>query len=62
MAKKKALWILLPTAPLSTILIIIVPEGYGSIALFVLVLCLVPMELSAHLPAFNLVVPISVAA
>ena len=36
MAKRKALWLLLPTAPLSTILLIITPEGYGDIALFVL--------------------------
>ena len=62
MAKRKALWLLLLAAPLSIILLIIIPEGYGNIALFVLVLCLVPMEWSVHLPASNLVVPILVAA
>ena len=60
--KRKALWLLLPTAPLSTILIIIIPEGYGGIALFILVPCPVPAESSVHLPASNLVVPILVAA
>ena len=59
--KRKALWLLLITAPLSTILLIIIPEGYGDIALFVLVLCLVPMELSVNLLASDLVVPILIA-
>ena len=56
-----------PMAPtfnssLCIILLIIIPEGYGSIALFVLVFCLVPVELGVNLPASNLVVPILVAA
>ena len=59
--KRKALWLLIPTAPLSTILLIIISAGYGSIALFILVPCPVPMELSVCLPASNLVVPILVA-
>ena len=62
MAKRKALWLPLPAAPLSIILLITVPEGYGDIALFVLVPCSVLMEWSVHLPDSNLVVPISVAA
>ena len=62
MAKRKALWLLLLAAPLSIILLIIIPEGYSNIALFVLVPCPVLMEWSVHLPASNLVVPISVAA
>ena len=62
MAKRKALWLLLLAAPLSIILLIIIPEGYGNIALFILVPCPVPMEWSVHLPASDLVVPISVAA
>ena len=60
--KRKALWLLLLAAPLSIILLIIIPEGYGNIALFVLVPCPVPMEWSVYLPASNLVVPILVAA
>ena len=62
MARRKALWILLPATPLSIILPIIIPEGNGNIALFILVPCPVLMEWSVHLPASNLVVPISVAA
>ena len=61
MAKRKALWLLLPIAPRSTILLIIILEGYGGIALSIWVLCLVPVELSVHLPASCLVVPILVA-
>ena len=34
MAKRKAIWLLLLAAPLSIILLIIIPEGYGDIALF----------------------------
>ena len=44
MAKTKALWLLLLAAPLSIILLIIIPEGYSDIALFILVLCPVVME------------------
>ena len=62
MAKRVALWFLLPIAPLSIILLIIILEGYGGIALSIWVPCLVPVELSVHLPASDLVVPISVAA
>ena len=62
MAKRKALWLPLPVAPLSIILLIIVPEGYGNIALFVLVLCSVLMEWSVCLLASDSVVPILVAA
>ena len=62
MVKRKAVWLQLLAAPLSIILLIIIPEGYGNIALFVLVLCLVLMEWSVHLPASDSVVPISVAA
>ena len=63
MVKRKALWLLLLTAPLSTILLIIILEGYGDIALFILgSMYLVPMELTVYLPASNLVVPILVAA
>ena len=40
----------------------IIPEGYGNIALFILVPYPVPKELSVHLPASGLVVPILVAA
>ena len=61
MVKRKALWLLLLAAPLSIFLLIIIPEGYGDIAFFVLVPCLVPMEWSLYLPASNLVVPILVA-
>ena len=60
--KRKALWLLLLAAPLSIILLIIIPEGYGDIALFILVPCLVLTEWSVYLPASNLVVPILVAA
>ena len=56
-----ALWLLLLAASLSIILLIIIPEGYGNIALFVSVLCPVPMEWSVRLPASNSVVPILVA-
>ena len=62
MARRKALWLLLPAAPLSIILLIIIPKGYGDIALFVLVLCLVLAEWSVCPPASNLMVPILVAA
>ena len=62
MAKRKALWLPLPAAPLSIFLLIIVPEGYGNIALFVLVLCPVLTEWSVHLLASNSVLPILVAA
>ena len=62
MAKMKALWLLLPTAPLSIILLVIILEGYSSIALSIWVLWPVPVELSVHLPASDLVVPILVAA
>ena len=62
MAKRKALWLLLPAAPLSIILLIIISKGYGNIALFVLVPCPVLMECSVHLPASDSVVPILVAA
>ena len=62
MAKRKAVWLLPLAAPLSTILLIIIPEGYGDIALSVPVLCPVPTEWSVSLPASNSVVPISVAA
>ena len=61
MAKRKALWLLLLAAPLFIILLIIIPKGYGDIALFVLVLCPVLTEWSVHPPASNSVVPISVA-
>ena len=62
MVKRKALWPLLLAAPLSIILLIIIPKGYSDIALFVPVPCLGPMEWSVRLPASNLVVPILVAA
>ena len=62
MAKRKALWLPLPAAPLSIILLIIIPKGYGNVALFVLVLCPVLTEWSVCLLASNLVVPILVAA
>ena len=62
MVKRKALWLPLPAAPLSIILLIIIPKGYGNIALFVLVLCLVLTEWSVRLPASDLVVAILVAA
>ena len=62
MAKRKALWLPLPAAPLSIILLIIVPDCYGDIALFMLVPCLVLTEWSVHLLASDLVVPILVAA
>ena len=61
-AKRKDLWLPLPAAPLSIILLIIIPKGYGDIALFVLVLCLVLAEWSVCPPASNLMVPILVAA
>ena len=61
MAKRKAFWLLLPIAPQSTILPIIILEVYGGIALSVWVPCLVPAELSICLPASSLVVPILVA-
>ena len=61
MAKRKAVWLLPLAAPLSTILLIIIPEGYGDIALFVLVPCPVLVECSVHLPASDLMVPILVA-
>ena len=60
--KRKALWLLLLAAPLSITLLIIIPEDYGNIALFILVPCPVPTEWSAHLPASNLVVPILIAS
>ena len=62
MAKRKVLWLPLLAAPLSIILLIIIPEGYDNIALLVPVPCPVPMEWSVCLPASNLVVPILVAA
>ena len=62
MVKRKALWLPLLAAPQYIILLIIIPKGYGDIALFILVPCLVPMEWSVHLPASNLVVLILVAA
>ena len=62
MVKGKALWLLFPTDSLSTILLVIILEGYGSIALSIKVPCPVPAELSLHLPDFDLVVPILVAA
>ena len=62
MVKRKALWLLPLAAPLSTILLIIISESYGDIALFILLLCLVPMEWSVCLPAFDLVVLILLAA
>ena len=62
MAKRKVLWLLLPTASLSTILLVVILEGYCSIALSVWVPYPVPVELSVYLPASNLVVPILVAA
>ena len=61
MAKRKALYILLPIAPQLTILIVISLEGYGSIALSIWVLCPIPAESSVHLPASCLVVPILIA-
>ena len=61
-AKRKALWLLLLAAPLSIILLIIIPEGYDDIALFIPVPCPVPTEWSVRLPASDLVVPILVAA
>ena len=60
--KRKALWLPLPAAPLSIILLIIIPKGYGDIALFILVLCPVLTEWSVRLLDSNSVVPISVAA
>ena len=60
--KRKALWLLFPTAPLSTILLVIILKGYGGIALSVWVPCPVPVESSVHLPDSNLVVPILVAS
>ena len=51
-----------PTSNSSTILLVIILEGYGCVALSIWVLCPVPAELSVCLPASNLVVPISVAA
>ena len=62
MEKRKALWLLLLAASPSIILLIINSEGYGDIALFISVPCLVPMEWSVHLPASHLVVLVSVAA
>ena len=62
MAKRKALWLLLLAAPLSIILLIIIPDGYGDIALFILVPCPVVIEWSVRLPASDLVVAISVSA
>ena len=62
MAKRKALWLPPPAAPLSIILLIIIPKGYGNIAFFILVPCPVIMEWSVRPPAFDSVVPISVAA
>ena len=62
MAKRKALWLPLPAAPLSIILLIIIPKGYGDIALFIPVPCPVLTEWSVCLLASDLVVPISVAS
>ena len=62
MVKRKAVWLPFPAAPLSIILLIIIPGGYGDIALFVLVPCPVLTEWSGCLPASDLVAPISVAA
>ena len=61
-AKRKALWLPLPAAPQSIVLLIIILMGYGDIALSVPVLCPVLMELSVRLPASCLVVPISIAS
>ena len=57
----KALWLLLPTAARSTILLIVILEDYGCIALSVWVPCSVPVELSVCLSTSCLVGPISVA-
>ena len=62
MAKRKALWLLPLAAPPSTVLLIIILEGYGNIALLVPILCPIPREWSVHLSASNLAVPILVAA
>ena len=62
MVKRKAVWLQLLAAPLSIVLLLLVPEGYGNIALFVLVPCPVLTEWSVRLPASDLVIPISVAA
>ena len=62
MAKRKALWLPLPAAPLSIILLVFIPKGYGNIALFVLVPCLVLTEWSVSPSASNSVVPILVAS
>ena len=62
MARRKAVWLLPLAAPLSIILLIIILEGYGKIALFIPVPCPVPTEWSVHFPAFDSVVLISVAA
>ena len=62
MVRRKAIWLLPLAAPLSIILIIIIPEGHGDIALFVAVLCLLPTEWSKCLPASELAVLILVAA
>ena len=61
MVKRNALWLLLPIALQSTILLKIIHMGYGGIALFVWFPCLVRVELTAHLPTSFLVVPISLA-
>ena len=53
--------LLLPTAPQSITLVIIIPVDYGGIALSVQVQLPIPAELSAYLPASYLVVPISIA-
>ena len=62
MAKRKALWLPLPEVPLSIILLIIIPKGYGNIAHFVPVPCPVLMEWSVRLLASDSVVPILVAS
>ena len=53
--------VLLPTSSQSNILQIIILIDYGSIALYIWVGCVVPMELSSGLPASGLVVHISLA-
>ena len=64
--EEEGLWLLLLTPSLSTILLIIITEGFNGIALFLLFLCLVsclvPTELSVCLPASDLVVIMSIAA